>query len=163
MTTLAPASVAPASVAVRPLTPRDLGWVCEIDELRTGVAKLDYWSRVFGEFLDPKRDRAGRVGLAALDGDKPAGYLFGEVRAFEFGSPPCGWVFAVGVAPEYSRSGHASTLLAEACRLFRAAGMTTVRTMVLRDDIPVLSFFRARGFTGGAFYQLERSLEDDQQ
>jgi ribosomal protein S18 acetylase RimI-like enzyme len=153
---------AATDITVRSLTPADLDWVCEIDTLRTGVAKPLYWRRIFADFLDPGRGGAERVGLAAFAGDEPAGYLLGEVRAFEFGSPPCGWVFAVGVAPKHDRFGHASTLLEEACRLFRAAGVTTVRTMVRRDDIPVLSFFRARGFTGGAFYQLERSLEGDQ-
>jgi hypothetical protein len=31
--------------------------------------------------------------------------------------------------------------------------------MVRRSDIPVLSFFRACGFVGGPFVQLERSVE----
>ncbi len=150
---------APRAITVRPLTPQDLDRVCEIDALHTGVAKPDYWRGVFADFLDPERHRGGKVGLATMAGDELAGYLLGEVRAFEFGSPPCGWVFSVGVAPEFDRSGHASTLLDEALRLFREEGVTTVRTMVLRDDIPVLSFFRARGFTGGAFYQLERRLD----
>lgn len=155
---------APTSTAieVRPLTPEDLDRVCEIDALHTGVNKPDYWKGVFADFLDPDRAETGRVGLAALEGSEMVGYLLGEVRAFEFGSAPCGWVFSVGVVPDHARSGHASTLLEEACRLFRAGGMTTVRTMVLRDDIPVLSFFRARGFVGGEFYQLERRLEDEQ-
>ena len=150
-----------AVATVRRLSPDDLDWVCEIDALRTGTAKPDYWRRVFGDFLAPENDRWLRVGLAALAGDEPAGYLLGEIRAFEFGSPPCGWVFAVGVAPRHDRSGYASRLLSEACRHFRDAGMTTVRTMVQRDDVPVLSFFRANGFTGGAFYQLERTLMEE--
>jgi len=80
------------------------------------------------------------------------------VRAFEFGSEPCGWVFAVGVDPACARQGIASLLVAEACERFRSAGVATVRTMVRRDDIPVLSFFRRRGFEGGSFYQLELGL-----
>lgn len=155
-------ALAETGTIVRPLTPQDLDRVCEIDALHTGTAKPEYWQRVFADFLDLGRDRAGKVGLATQHEGALAGYLLGEVRAFEFGSPPCGWVFAVGVAPGFDRAGHASTLLSEACRLFREAGMTTVRTMVLREDIPVLSFFRARGFVGGAFYQLERNLEEEE-
>ena len=153
-------SVAQAAIGVCALTPADVDRVCAIDALHTGVAKPDYWRRVFADFLAAGSDRGAKVGLATTAVGEVAGYLLGEVRAFEFGSPPCGWVFAVGVAPEHSREGHASILLAEACRRFRAAGMDTVRTMVRRDDIPVLSFFRSRGFTGGAFYQLERRLAD---
>jgi ribosomal protein S18 acetylase RimI-like enzyme len=153
-------SPAQIAISVRPLTPADVDRVCAIDALHTGVAKPDYWRRVFADFLSAESHRGAKVGLATTAAGDVAGYLLGEVRAFEFGSPPCGWVFAVGVAPEHSREGHASILLTEACRRFRAAGMDTVRTMVRRDDIPVLSFFRSRGFAGGAFYQLERGLED---
>jgi ribosomal protein S18 acetylase RimI-like enzyme len=154
-------ATAGAATRVRALTPEDVDRVCAIDALHTGVAKPDYWRRVFADFLAAGSERGAQVGLATTAAGEVAGYLLGEVRAFEFGSPPCGWVFAVGVAPEHGRAGHASILLAEACRRFRAAGIDTVRTMVRRDDIPVLSFFRSRGFTGGAFYQLERGLADD--
>ena len=33
--------------------------------------------------------------------------------------------------------------------------------MVRRNDVPVLSFFRARGFVGGPFVQLERDAEEE--
>ena len=58
------------------------------------------------------------------------------------------------------RSGIARTLLAEGCRRFRAAGVTRVRTMVVRNDVPVLSFFRSSGFEAGSFVQLELGLEE---
>ncbi len=129
----------------------------EIDALHTDEPKPVYWRRVLADFLSP--EAAGRrVGLAAADDGRLVGYLLGEVRAFEFGSEACGWIFAVGVAPERLRSGIASALLGEACLRFREAGVETVRTMVRRADVPVLSFFRANGFVGGAFYQLELDL-----
>ncbi len=88
------------------------------------------------------------------------GYLLGEVRAFEFGSEPCGWVFGVGVEADRLRTGVAGLLMDEARRRFRAAGLSTVRTMVRRNDVPVLSFFRSHGFVGGSFTQLESELEE---
>jgi ribosomal protein S18 acetylase RimI-like enzyme len=146
------------AVAVRPLTRRDLEAVVRIDALHTGTAKRRYWRGVFAEFLGPVRD-PGRVGLGAEVDGRLAGYVFGEVRAFEFGSPPCGWLFAVGVDPRQARRGVASALIEETCRRFRRARVSQVRTMVRRSDIPVLSFFRARGFVGGPFVQLERNVE----
>ena len=143
---------------VRPLTRRDLDDVARIDALHTGSRKRRYWRRVFDEFLGSPA-RRDRVGLGAEVGRRLAGYLLAEVRAFEFGSPPCGWVFAVGVDPGQLRRGLASALLEEACRRFRRAKVSEVRTMVRRTDIPVLSFFRASGFIGGPFVQLERDLE----
>jgi ribosomal protein S18 acetylase RimI-like enzyme len=157
-------AVAPAregvtgAVRVRPLTGRDLSEVVRIDALHTGRSKTRYWRRVLDEFLAPAPGGM-RVGIAAESDGVLAGYLFGVVRAFEFGSAPCGWVFAVGVDPARLRKGVASALLAEACRRFRKAGVDQVRTMVRRTDIPVLSFFRANGFIGGPFLQLEKSLE----
>lgn len=147
-----------ASAGVRALRPDDLDDVVRIDALHTGEDKPAYWTRVFRDFLGPDRNGV-RVGLAAHDGGAVVGYLLGEVRAFEFGSEPCGWVFAVGVDTGSTRGGIATTLLAECCRRFREAGVERVRTMVRRDHVAVQAFFRANGFTAGRFVQLERELE----
>lgn len=151
------AAPAVEAVTVRDLTRRDLEAVVRIDALHTSLSKRAYWRRVFDDFL--KRPAAARrVGVGAEVGRTFAGYLFGEVRAFEFGSPPCGWVFAVGVDPRILRRGVASALLGEACRRFARFKVDRVRTMVRRTDVPVLSFFRASGFVGGPFVQLERGV-----
>lgn len=144
---------------VRRLSRRDLAEVIRIDAYHTGARKTDYWRRIFREFFGT-RGGGGRVALAAEVEGRLAGYLLGEVRAFEFGSEPCGWVFAVAVDAPYLRRGVASRLLDEACRRFARAGVATVRTMVRRNDVPVLSFFRASGFAGGPYVQLERGVGD---
>ena len=139
---------------LRPLAPRDFKAVVRIDAVHTGESKPAYWTRVFRDFVGPRAAR-GRVGLAAeLDGDV-VGFLFGDIRAFEFGSEPCGWILEVGVDPGVTRAGIASALLDEACRRLRAAGVSTIRTMVRRNNVPVLTFFRTNGFSGGPYVQLE--------
>jgi ribosomal protein S18 acetylase RimI-like enzyme len=145
-------------VRVRPLSRADLEAVVRLDALHTGAAKRPYWAGVFQGYGGRRRNR---IGLAAEVDGRLAGYVFGEVRAFEFGSPPCGWIFAVGVDPKLARRGVASALLREACARFRALEVTQVRTMVRRTDVPVLSFFRARGFVGGPFVQLECDLGEE--
>lgn len=145
------------SLRVRDLGRPDLPEVIRIDAAHAGRPRAAYWSVVLRDFLE-SRDGRLRVGLAAERGGRLVGHLLGEVRAFEFGSEPCGWVFAVGVDPAELRSGVASTLLDVACRRFTAAGIRRVRTMVRRDDVPMLSFFRAAGMVGGPFVQLELSL-----
>lgn len=145
-----------AEMKVRDLRPEDLDEVARIDALHTGEPKTAYWQGVFRSFLEGP-GRAPRIGLAIHEGDRLVGYLFGETRAFEFGSEPCGWIHSVGVEPAALRQGAGTILLEEACRRFRAAGLSCIRTMVRRNDIPVLSFFRARGFVGGPFVQLERT------
>jgi ribosomal protein S18 acetylase RimI-like enzyme len=147
----------PPPFRVRPLREDDLAEVARIDALHTGLLKRDYWERLFRDFLHPDDGRF-RVGLAADGGEGLAGYLLGEVRAFEFGSEACGWVYAVAVDPGFARSGIPSRLLEEACRRFHEAGVGRVRTMVRRNDVPVLAFFRSNGFSGGSYVQLERDV-----
>jgi len=153
---------APATdeIRVRGLERGDLDEVIRIDALHTGERKPEYWRGVFRDFLD-EAGRRPRVGLAATRRQHFLGYLLGEVRAFEFDSEACGWVFAAGVDPDSLRHGVASMLLAESCRRFRAAGVTRVRTMVRRNNVPVLSFFRTNGFVAGSFVQLELDLEEN--
>lgn len=146
------------AIEVRDLVEEHLADVVRIDALHTGERKPHYWREVFDRFLSSAGP--SRVGLAAESEGKTIGYLLGDVRAFEFGSEPCGWVFAVGVDTDESRSGVASALLQHGCDLFRKAGVRRVRTMVRRNDVAVLAFFRANGFAGGSFVQLERDLEE---
>ena len=132
--------------------------VTRIDALHTSESKPDYWKGVFDRFLEAEREPR-RVGLAAEENGELIGYLLGEVRAFEFGSEACGWIFAVAVDPGRLRKGVAARLTAEARARFRAAGVSRVRTMVRRNDVDVLSFFRTQEFVGGSFVQLELDLE----
>jgi ribosomal protein S18 acetylase RimI-like enzyme len=143
--------------AVRPLRAADRTAVVRLDGRLTGQYKPAYWKARFGEFVGAGHLH-GRLGLAVGDGRHLRGYLLGEVRAFEFGSPPCGWILAVGVDPEQAHHGIGSALVTEASRQFLRDGVATVRTMVGRTDLPMLAFFRANGFVGGRFTQLELDL-----
>jgi ribosomal protein S18 acetylase RimI-like enzyme len=136
----------------------DLAAVVRLDARLTGRRKPAYWKSVFSDFVTPGGSST-RVGLAARSGNRLSGYLLGEVRAFEFGSPPCGWIFSVGVDPDLAHHGIGSALVTEAGRRFARAGVSTVRTMVARANVSVLSFFRSNGFTGGSFTQLEMRLD----
>lgn len=144
-------------LTVRPLRPSDWEAVVELDDLLTGKRKGAYWSEVLQRFLPDEEC----IGLAVVGKDELEGYLFGEVRAFEFGSEPCGWIFALGVRPDTTRQGRASALLNEARERFRALGVGSLRTMALRTDVPFLSLFRRHGFVGGPFVQLELDIPED--
>ena len=47
----------------------------------------------------------------------------------------------------------------ELCRHMKKAGVTTVRTMVDRDNKLVLSFFRSMGLRTGQYIELEKQIE----
>lgn len=145
------------SVSIRPLSTDDLPDVVRIDASHTGRPNPGYWRGKLSSYLGDGGP-AGSVGLAAVVDGRLAGYLLGEVRDFEFGSEPCGWIFAIGVDTADQRAGLGARLLREARRLFATADVRTVRTMVRRDDVPLLSFFRASGFALGPFVQMETDL-----
>ncbi|MEO8682164.1 MAG: GNAT family N-acetyltransferase [Vicinamibacterales bacterium] len=158
MTALQPSRLQAPAPSIGPLRAADLAAVIRLDARLTGRRKPAYWKVVFKEFVATGRS-SSRVGLAARDGAQLCGYLLGEVRAFEFGSSPCGWIFAVGVDPGQAHHGIGSALVAEAARRFSRAGVSAARTMVARNDVSLLAFFRSNGFVGGSFTQLERDLK----
>ncbi|HEX6136412.1 MAG TPA: GNAT family N-acetyltransferase [Casimicrobiaceae bacterium] len=152
----AQASASPA-IAVRPARRGDLDSVIAIDATVTGLEKRDYWHSVFRRYAGA-RD-AGRYFLVAEAGDEVAGFVIGEVRDWEFGSPPCGWVFGIDVRPDLRLGGVGTRLLDAICASFRLAGVRTVRTMLSRDNTLVLSFFRSQGMMAGPFIPLEMDLD----
>jgi ribosomal protein S18 acetylase RimI-like enzyme len=142
---------------VRPVRARDLGRVVAIDATVTGIEKRAYWRSVFRRYADGAvLDRQFLVADAA---GRVVGFVIGEVRDWEFGSPPCGWVFAIDVAPEARQSGVGSRLLREICDGFRRAGVRQVRTLLARDDTLVLSFFRSQGMMAAPLIPLEMDLD----
>ena len=98
------------------------------------------------------------MALVATADDQVVGYLVGEVRSWEFGSPPAGWVIGLGVGRDYQGDGVGRVLLQAALARFGAAGVKAVRTMVRRDDVGVLRFFRGSGFAAGPYTELELEL-----
>jgi ribosomal protein S18 acetylase RimI-like enzyme len=142
---------------IRPVAADDLKAVAEIDRLNTGVAKPDYWRDIFERYGQSPRPR---FFLVAEGDDSILGFIIGEVRAWEFGSEPCGWVFAIGVRQDM-RLHHIGTHLLDALdERLRQAGASKVRTMLRRDNHLLMSFFRSQGMMAGSFLQLEKDLEE---
>ena len=103
-----------------------------------------------------------RVKSVSVPTGRPApllGFVVGEVRAWEFGSAPCGWVLALSVEPRARLHGIGRALLDVLAEEFRAAGMTKMRTMVARDNRLHLLFFRSAGMMAGPYLQLEKELD----
>ena len=88
------------------------------------------------------------------------GFVIGEVRDWEFGSPPCGWVFAIDVQPQARQQGIGTMLLSAIGDSFRRLGVATLRTMLARDDALIMSFFRSQGMMAGPLLTLEMELDE---
>jgi len=153
----AAAQQVPDEVVVRPARRSDLDQVIAIDATVTGLEKRSYWLSIFrryGEGARPERQL-----LVAETGGRVVGFVIGEVRDWEFGAPPCGWVFTIDVAPEYRLGGVATRLLQALCAAFRRSGVRKLRTILARDNTLILSFFRSQGMMTGPFMPLEMDLD----
>lgn len=147
----------PAPVVVRPVRRGDLDQVIALDATVTGLAKRDYWPSVFRRYGGASQ--GAREFLVAISDGRVAGFIIGEVRDWEFGSPPCGWVFAIDVAPDARLAGIGTRLLDAICASFRRQGVRKLRTMLARDNTLILSFFRSQGMTAGSLMPLEMDLD----
>lgn len=141
---------------IRGVQPGDLEQVVEIDAGITGLRKADYWGEILRRYGGGRQQR---FFLVADRGGRIEGYVVGDVRDWEFGSPPCGWVFGVGVRPDARLAGIATQLLDAICDGFRRLGVGTVRTLLARDNHLVLSFFRSQGMMAAPFIPLEKNLD----
>src|SRR5690606_29197143 len=147
----------PEQVIVRPVRRADLDQVIEIDATVTGLEKRNYWLSILRRYGDGARPE--RQFLVAETNGRVVGFVIGEVRDWEFGAPPCGWVFGIDVAPDYRLAGIATRLLQAICAAFRRSGVRKLRTILARDNTLILSFFRSQGMMTGPFIPLEMDLD----
>ncbi|NNM61345.1 MAG: GNAT family N-acetyltransferase [Steroidobacteraceae bacterium] len=150
-----------AAIVVRPARRADVAAVSAIDAEITGLPKLEHWLELHSR---QRRSAAvaGGLFLVAVAAEEPGrvvGFIVGEIRAWEFGSAPCGWVYALSVASGWRLRGVGETLLAAIGAQFRAAGIRKMRTMVARDNLLPMRFFRGEGMMAGPYIQLEKDLE----
>jgi GNAT superfamily N-acetyltransferase len=142
---------------VRAVQRADLDQVIAIDAGVTGIEKRKYWASVYRRY--GSGERSEQQFLVALDQGRVVGFIIGEVRDWEFGSPPCGWVFAIDVLPQARLGGIGTRLLEAISAAFRRAGVRKLRTMLARDNTLILSFFRSQGMMAGPLISLEMDLD----
>jgi ribosomal protein S18 acetylase RimI-like enzyme len=143
-------------ITIEPATAEDLPSVIEIDHAMTGSAKSEFWY----EYFYRQSSRTHSIFLVArLDG-QVAGYIIGSVRVWEFGSPPAGWIHAIGIAEAHRKQGIGTAMFRRITDFFLSCGTRTVRTMLHIDDHLLMSFFRFQGMSAGPFIELDMTLEE---
>ncbi len=146
-----------SGITVRSAGDGDLSRIIELDGQISGITKPEYWQESFRRFGGQHSERHFLV--AEKDGHI-AGFIVGEIRAWEFGSPPGGWVFSLTVDPDTRLGGVATVMFDTICHCFKQAGVDKVHTMIDRDNITVMSFFRSQGMMAGSTIPLEMDLSD---
>ena len=143
-------------ITIEPATAEDLQRVIDIDHAMTGSAKAEFWY----EYFYRQSARSNSLFLVARVGGEVAGYITGSVRVWEFGSPPAGWIHAIGIDPAYRKNGIGTALFQRITTFFQGCGTRTVRTMLHIDDNLLMSFFRFQGMSAGPFIELDMALPE---
>jgi len=146
-------------IEVRAVRRADLEQVIAIDTAVTGLEKRAYWTSVYRRY--GVSGRGEQKFLVALAAGRVVGYVIGEVRDWEFGAPPCGWLFAIDVVPSARQQGVGGRLLAELAARFRREGVDTLRTMTASGNSLIQSFFRSQGMRAGHLLPLELDIGAD--
>jgi ribosomal protein S18 acetylase RimI-like enzyme len=142
-------------VTIRDARADDLTAVVRLDAEATGLRKPAYWKERLAWCSASPRDR---FFLVAERDEETLGFILGDIRRWEFGSPASGWIFAINVKRSARLHGVATLLFEAICARFRAGGVEVVRTMPAKDAKLVLSFFRSQGLMAGPFVLLEKRL-----
>lgn len=140
--------------------PEHLKHVVDLDARVTGQAKSEYWNDIYERYATRRVDQRFFLVAESQGHEGILGLAAGEVRGWEFGSQPCGWIFAVSVDPAVRQRGIGEALFKAMCEEFRQAGVSRVRTMVQRQNPLHMSFFRSEGMKAGPYTQLEMNLDD---
>jgi GNAT superfamily N-acetyltransferase len=145
---------------VRRVKGSDIAAVISLDARVTKLPKPDYWADVYRRYGRQRLEQ--NFFLVAERGSRKrrqvVGFMVGEIRAWEFGSAPCGWVFALSIEPEERLSGAGTALFEAMAGEFRKAGVEKMRTMVARDSRLPMLFFRGEGMRAGPYIQLEKEI-----
>ena len=149
------------ALRVRRVQAADIPHVIALDTRVTKLAKPEYWNDVYSRY--GKRRLHERFFLIAQNRlgrtDSILGFIIGEIRTWEFGSTPCGWVFALSVDPDMRLHGIGKALLEAISGEFKKAGVGKMRTMVERGAQLPLLFFRSEGMMAGPYILLEKDLD----
>lgn len=151
-----------AALRVRRVQAADIPQVIALDTRVTKLAKPEYWNDVYRRYGKRRlHERFFLIAQNRLDrtDSRVLGFIIGEIRAWEFGSTPCGWVFALSVEPDMRLHGIGKALLEAISGEFRKAGVNKMRTMVERGAQLPLLFFRSEGLMAGPYIQLEKDLD----
>ena len=141
-------------ISVRRMRTQDAEAVLRIDEKITGTPHEAQWeSRIIERVCN------NPLGcLVAEAQGKVVGFIFGDIRGWEFAIPKSGWIEIVGVDPEYQGKGVARALIEKLHVYFRNHNVVKVMTMVNWNDGGLVSFFRTLGFERSDFIVLDKGV-----
>jgi ribosomal protein S18 acetylase RimI-like enzyme len=144
-----------STIDIRPVTELDVAAIEAIDERISGRYQPEHWERQVAYYLT----RDPQSALVACSGGQVIGFMFGDIRGWEFGlAQPTGWIEVIGVDHEHRRGGVARQLATALLAHWRQRQVRLARTLVAQNDADLAAFFTQLGMTPSAMTAFECSL-----
>jgi ribosomal protein S18 acetylase RimI-like enzyme len=146
-------------ITIRLMQEKDLAAIIRIDEKILKSSRPAYYEQRFEKLF-----RSGEyvpTSLVAETEDRTlVGFIMGELYIGEYGiSGEGASVDTVGVDPEYQCRGIGLKLMTEFVDHLRELGVQKINTLVDRNDVGMMQYFNANGFTPSkAVINLERMI-----
>ncbi len=140
------------NLTVRRMTVQDAPAVLRINEKITGKPFEAQWESKIVDLVS-----TNPLGCLVAEADaRVVGFIFGDIRGWEFAIPKAGWIEIVGVDPAMQGKGVARALIEKLHVYFRNHNVERVMTMVNWNDGGLVGFFRSFGFERSDFIVLEK-------
>lgn len=143
------------TTTIRPVGELDLGAIEAIDEKITGQYRPEHWETQIQYYIS----RAPESALVAEESGEVIGFLFGDIRGWEFGfDQPTGWVEVVGIHPDHQGKKIAGALVEALFGHWRKRGVTSARTLVDNSDAKLSGFMTHLGMQPSPVTPYEMAL-----
>lgn len=140
-----------AEVTIRKMTGDDVRHIVDIDRRITGKDRAASWPQTVSRYLEMYYPPLCQV---AEVGGQVVGFVLGDVRGWEYGMPPGGWIDIMGVDPRFHRRGIGLKLIQAFVQECRRLNMKT-HIAVRRQDEWLQKFILASGFQPGQLIEFE--------
>ena len=142
---------------LRPVSANDLDQIAVLDEQVSGESRRGFFEkRLKMQAKEPK----AFISLAAISGNKLAGFLFAHLQDGEFGrNEPVAVLDAIGVAPDQQGKSVGRQLIAELDRIMGQRGVDELYSQANWNQPGMVEFFSSVGFELAPRLVLERPAE----
>lgn len=139
-------------VQIRRMSHADLPKILEIDLGIIGKERAATWTEKLETLWFVQRPA---LNFVAVVKDEVVGFVLGDVRGTEYGTPMSGWIDVIGVHPAYQGQGIGKRLVEAFCQWCQANEVKT-RVIIRENDEPLRKFFESVGFQRGKLVDFER-------
>jgi GNAT superfamily N-acetyltransferase len=128
------------------MTPADFPAILAIDRKITGRERARSYQQHVNRYLDNHFPPLCQVAVA---NGKLVGFILGDVKGWEYGLAPSGWIDIMGVDPDYQHHGIGKALIAAFIGQCRNQKLSAVHAVVRGGDRRLLALMKAGGLQKG--------------